>query len=438
MTKVSIKMGTNNLLKKCITLLFAVIFCNGRLQAQNHQLTIHNKTENDVSFVRYDEWGNYEYFPVESGKTKIIRFDNDYMNIFPLEDGKDIPYFFFPNDEVYVTSVKDNIYSFESADQERGLELLLSAKIFLSIKQGTALIDKSGDLTTTINKTIDAAIASLESQAISPQFKNLVRLFYFYKLLGENIKYNALQNTLRPFEQFWKNSFNTALQSYILSFRTYALSYLPKFIEKKNLLNAYDSMFHNLNKEIAMYTVMHMAYYKDRPWFLENYDAYRQLSKDRQFYEKLAYFKLTDDLVKNPDDILLIGASKDTLSLNTLLSKLKGKVILIDLWASWCQPCISQMPFSNELSKTFDKKEFEVLYLSLDREFHLFTRFSTKNMQGKLNYNIVGNFDSPFAKLNKISGIPRYMIINKQGIIVNNRAPFPSDSSLKKMIQEYL
>jgi thiol-disulfide isomerase/thioredoxin len=416
-----------------------IVFICFHLQAtpQAHLVRLKNSSDKQVAFVRYNELGNYQHYSIAPGKAKEIRFDHDYLNIFALEDDRDVPYFFFDGDEVEITKVNNNFYTFDSKNSQRTNELRLAATIFQSFQYDTLFGVKTPLLLKQTESRIDSVFSSNPSAKLSLKFKQLTQLFYLYKRLGEKQKYNVTHNIEEAFDQYWEKNFNYMLQSYILTFRSYVLNYLPRFLNKDSLLQQYDHRFQKEHKEIAMYTSMHMAFYRNKAWFRDHFNEYNLLSKDKNFSEKLSYFKLTDDVSKNAGEIILINSMKDTISLKHLLSQLKGKVILIDLWASWCAPCIESLPASDELAKSFDPNFFQLIYLNLDRELHLFNASSVKYLKGKLNYNVVGNFNSSFAKLNKITSIPRYMIIDKQGMIVNATAPLPTDPALKTMIEKY-
>ena len=418
---------------KYLNIFFTFLIAGLQLPAQQ-SVQLQNNSGGHVSFVRYDEWGNYQFYPVSPGKTVEISFDNEYLNLFALEDDKDVPYFFFPGDEVSITGNEDKFYSFDSKDNERKNELALAQTLFRFFKNIPADIPTT-DLLKKTRTSIDSLSRNMD---LSKKTKELTQLYYLYDQLGKKIRYNKEKNVQESFENYWKGDYNRALQSYILGFRTYVLTYLPAFIKNEELVKEYARQFSGEYKEIALYSILHWSYYKDKAWFRSNYNEYLSQSKDKKYSERLAYFKLTDDLQSDAENMLVIGAGGDTSSVPSLLAKLKGNVVLIDLWASWCMPCIEQMPFSNELAAYFDKKPFRVLYLSLDREYHLFDRASKKHLPGKLNYNVVGNFDSPFAKMNKVKEIPRYMLIDKQGNFVTTKAPPPSDASLRELIQKYL
>lgn len=108
---------------------------------------------------------------------------------------------------------------------------------------------------------------------------------------------------------------------------------------------------------------------------------------------------------------------------------LKGKVVYVDFWASWCGSCRQQMPYSKQLHGMFDEKQLKqlvFLYVSIDATEEAWkTGIQQMGMEGMHGIS-PGNWQSPIAKYFGISGIPRYMLINKKGEIVDLNAKWPS------------
>jgi len=95
----------------------------------------------------------------------------------------------------------------------------------------------------------------------------------------------------------------------------------------------------------------------------------------------------------------------------------KGKVVLVNLWATWCGPCKGEMPHLVELQNTHKEKGFEILGLDTDEND---TEAKVKDFAAemKLNYTL-GWLDEKtygdFLKISKFPGIPQSFLINREG-----------------------
>lgn len=110
------------------------------------------------------------------------------------------------------------------------------------------------------------------------------------------------------------------------------------------------------------------------------------------------------------------------------LSDLKGKVVYIDIWATWCGPCRAEFPYVKDIKKHYKKNDDIVfLYVSVDEEKETWLKYLKENPDFEgLQVNDPGNFDSVIAKTYKVNGIPRYIVIDRDGKIFSTDAKRPS------------
>ena len=118
----------------------------------------------------------------------------------------------------------------------------------------------------------------------------------------------------------------------------------------------------------------------------------------------------------------------------------KGKVVYVDFWASWCGPCRGQMPFSRQLhDKLSDKQKKQIvfLYISIDANEEAWRKAIVDLQIEGVNVISPGNWNSDVCKYYQINSIPRYMIINKKGDVVEFNAKRPSDETLLDSLLQY-
>jgi thiol-disulfide isomerase/thioredoxin len=115
------------------------------------------------------------------------------------------------------------------------------------------------------------------------------------------------------------------------------------------------------------------------------------------------------------------------------LDDFKGKAVYIDFWASWCGPCRAMMPFSRQLHESLEpsaKKNIVFLYISIDANQEAWKK-AIQDMEIKgVNVISPGNWNSEVCRYFQISSIPRYMLMNKKGEVVDFNAKRPNDPAL--------
>ena len=134
-------------------------------------------------------------------------------------------------------------------------------------------------------------------------------------------------------------------------------------------------------------------------------------------------------------DVAVDFTAKDINENTVTLSSLKGKVIYVDLWATWCGPCMEEMPHYEVMKEKYkDNTAIAFVSLSIDNDISLWkgsilTR-KADGYQWLINRNKLDAYN--------IVGIPRILLIDKNFKIVDMNAPAPSSKKLAVIIEELL
>jgi thiol-disulfide isomerase/thioredoxin len=96
------------------------------------------------------------------------------------------------------------------------------------------------------------------------------------------------------------------------------------------------------------------------------------------------------------------------------LSDLKGKVVMVNFWATWCQPCIKEIPLFVKTYEKYKDRGFEILAISVD---DLEDRPKITSLANRLNINFPVLYDEGIAKLYQAKSFPTTVFIGKDGNI---------------------
>ncbi|RZL39399.1 MAG: TlpA family protein disulfide reductase, partial [Pedobacter sp.] len=154
------------------------------------------------------------------------------------------------------------------------------------------------------------------------------------------------------------------------------------------------------------------------------FDKFRSEIKDTSLLALLTtrrdyYKRFMDEAKYSNEDI------SQAKSLQEIFNKFKSKVIYVDFWASWCGPCRQAMPYAAKLKEKLKDKEVVFLYLGFnDQKINWLAARNEIGIEGE-HVLLSHLLTDEAADLFKISGIPHYAIIGKDGKIINPKAAGP-------------
>lgn len=130
---------------------------------------------------------------------------------------------------------------------------------------------------------------------------------------------------------------------------------------------------------------------------------------------------------------VMIDRKGNKISFFEILEKYKGKIIVIDVWASWCGDCVGGMPKVKELQTEYDDAVY--LFLSLDKDFDAWNKGIERNRVEGEHYFVPAGWKSDFNNDIELDWIPRYIVLDRIGDIQLFKATRASDKKLEKAIK---
>ncbi|MFN0077822.1 MAG: TlpA family protein disulfide reductase [Prosthecobacter sp.] len=160
--------------------------------------------------------------------------------------------------------------------------------------------------------------------------------------------------------------------------------------------------------------------------------AFPEEKMNRVVEGKVKSIKATADLKNKPFELKFTAVDGKEVD----VSKLQGKVVLIDFWATWCGPCVAELPNVIKAYKELHPKGFEIVGISLDSDKAALEAFvKEKGMEWPQYFDGKG-WQNEISTKYGIESIPAMWLLNKKGMVVSTNARDGLEETVAKLLAE--
>ncbi len=296
-----------------------------------------------------------------------------------------------------------------------------------------------------------------KSTTKDPVFEYWATSHLSYKTADDLLTYPRLKNEENTsqyytfLEQFEINDYNASICSAYGSFLDNYRLHLEKMLvdqsKKKEIqvkktietiLTNTDGFAQDILMTQYFYNKMDAASDESlRPYYSVYYDSVSTKKYKQQLKEYHSILHGEEEVEINDRTTLIINKKVENI-LPAIAKRHKGKVIYVDMWGTWCIPCIKEMPMHKLLREKYKNKEIAFVYLGV-------------NSQRKLWYKMIKNYEidgdhfiltkKQFDYLDRlfyIDGIPHHFLMDKTGKVAIDLAPSPSQGEGKTLNNKLL
>jgi len=216
---------------------------------------------------------------------------------------------------------------------------------------------------------------------------------------------------------------------------------------KENLYDEFNyiSFLKYINKNIKNRYIRDQVLYKNSKFnitYTDNLEGFYKVFSEGIYDEELkakiteTYITLSS-LTKGQPSPKFVNYENYNGSENSLDDFL-GKYVYIDVWATWCPPCIEEISHLKELVEINKGKNIEFISISVDRPAG-YDKWRSMVKDEEMNWVQLfadKDWNSDFIKDYSIKGVPRYILLDPNGNIINSNAPRPSSKKITNIFNE--
>ena len=368
----------------------------------------------------------------------------------------------------HTLSLKNNIVFYDGSDDDEFKFLNDFFSLYKSLINEIS-IDKSNPdsfeismydikkkLNDFLNKIKDLN-SNLNDKYIFSFVKNYIDLIYYNSLCDFILKKSKSKGNfnykLIPYfldESFYFDSINKDFDFVLFKKYIYNMTLLLSSKDSQNYneksIRLFFSSFYqfakqNLNQKLInscliqfvldYATLINRSFYNDILKLINNISDQEKLFLETQYVFKT---KNIDNSIENfyssnKFDFYMENIYGENIQLDDFI----GKVLYIDIWASWCGPCRKLFPFSTALKKKFKKKQLKkinFLYVSIDTDYKKWKKSLDQLKIDGINFISPADKNNSIGNFFQVSSIPRYILIDKSGNVIEDNAKRPNDETL--------
>jgi thiol-disulfide isomerase/thioredoxin len=287
-------------------------------------------------------------------------------------------------------------------------------------------------------------------ERIRIEYENYEKLLYF---TAQNAYENRLNKPLEPSTKMQSAIYNVKINQeqhtknpYYISFCCNLLQYeyerkIQKEMRKPILYEQYILAKQMFNSNTLQYVTFDLI---NNAFGLQQYQQIETVYK--QYMEQCNLINLCDFLKQRHEYSNVVESGKpinnfsfiDESGAQHYISDFVGKAVYIDFWASWCIPCIDQIPEFKKLEKEFAEKNINFIKINLDNSSFIWQKKSKDLQIEENNFFAPNSFKSESAKAFNVTSIPAFFILDKNGSVFNANPDRPSGSEIRKQLNQVL
>ena len=447
-------------MKKTLVFLFLLAFSMGfSKEIIKISGKFSNSTEKEIKLSSYlfkieiplNEDGSFsKEIEIEHPGIYNLAIDNHYLG-----------FYFTKNTSV---SIESDLSDFEKSLSVNGQNtneyryFLEQGKIFSDMNKDSSLLysKKENDFITDLHKMIEENTTLLQN---TPNLdSNFIRLeqnniFYMEQYLLDNYKFSysyytksnvpkakevAAKITFSPNyneEEYCFSAYNRILtnnffnKNFFTSFNknsSKGAEYLSVEMQKIKSNSIKDDILNNLSRGIRTKSKNDMELYETIKPYITSVEKQKDLETK---IEKIGKF-INGSPAPNFE---YQNQNGEKVSLESL----KGKYVYLDIWATWCKPCVAEIPDLKKIEEKFKDKNIAFISVSIDsqKDYEKWKKFiSDKNMSG-IQLIADNAWGSSLVKDYLVTGIPKFILIDPNGVLLDIDAPRPSNSKLTKTLK---